>query len=243
MSRTKPKSAVIPKTPKTTSIAATELASFAAGRRFSTILADPPWQFQNRTGKVAPEHRRLSRYATLTLDDIAALPVADLCENVSHLYLWTPNALLLEGLKVMEAWGFQYKTNIVWHKIRKDGGPDGRGVGFYFRNVTELVLFGVRGKNARTLSPGRRQVNFLATQKREHSRKPDELYPVIEACSPGPYVELFARGIRQNWAIWGNQADESYAPTWDTYANHSQAKVVSLDSARRRRQPKAGTLL
>ena len=96
-------------------------------------------------------------------------------EETSHLYLWVPNALLPDGLRVMEAWGFKYKSNVVWHKIRKDGGPDGRGVGFYFRNVTELVLFGVRGKNARTLAPGRRQVNFLATQKREHSRKPDEM--------------------------------------------------------------------
>jgi len=67
----------------------------------------------------------------------------------------------------MKAWGFNYKSNIVWHKVRKDGGSDGRGVGFYFRNVTELILFGVRGKNARTLAPGRRQVNLLATRKRD----------------------------------------------------------------------------
>src|SRR5579875_119772 len=150
--------------------------------QFGTILADPPWQFTNKTGKVAPEHRRLSRYRTLTLDDIAALPVAQVAAQRAHLYLWCPNALLPEGLRVLAAWGFTYKSNIVWHKIRKDGGPDGRGVGFYFRNVTELVLFGVRGKgtNARTLAPGRRQVNFLATRKREHSRKPDELYDIIE---------------------------------------------------------------
>ena len=80
------------------------------------------------------------------------------------------------GLRVMGAWGFRYKCNIVWHKVRKDGGSDGRGVGFYFRNVTELLLFGVRGKDARTLAAGRRQVNLIATRKREHSRKPDELY-------------------------------------------------------------------
>lgn len=153
-----------------------------------------------------------------------------------------PNALLLEGLKVMEAWGFQYKTNIIWHKVRKDGGPDGRGVGFYFRNVTEMVLFGVRGKNARTLAAGRRQVNFLATRKREHSRKPDEFFPLVEACSPGPFLELFARGTRKGWAGWGNQADDNYRPTWDTYAHHSKADVVSLSAARRRREKK-GTLL
>jgi N6-adenosine-specific RNA methylase IME4 len=200
-----------------------ELLAFAGGRKYTTILADPPWQFQNRTGKMAPEHRRLSRYGTLDLDQIAALPVSRLAAATAHLYLWIPNALLPEGLEVMRAWGFTYKSNIVWHKIRKDGGPDGRGVGFYFRNVTELILFGVRGKNARTLPPGRSQVNFLASRKREHSRKPDEQYPLIESCSPGPYLELFARGLRPGWDCWGNQADEDYAPTWETYANHSRA--------------------
>jgi N6-adenosine-specific RNA methylase IME4 len=192
------------------------------GRKFRTILADPPWQFQNRTGKMAPEHRRLSRYGTMTLDDIVALPVADTAETRAHLYLWVPNALLPEGLAVMRAWGFSYKSNLVWYKVRKDGGPDGRGVGFYFRNVTELILFGVRGKDVRTLQPGRSQPNVIATRKREHSRKPDEAYDIIEACSPGPYLELFARGPRPGWVAWGNQA-EAYEPTWPTYANHSAA--------------------
>lgn len=205
-----------------TSMASKDLAEWCGSRRFSTVLADPPWRFQNSTGKVAPEHRRLSRYGTMPLGDISALPVAQLLSPVAHLYLWVPNALLAEGLAVMAAWGFTYKSNIVWHKIRKDGGPDGRGVGFYFRNVTELVLFGVRGKNARTLPPGRRQVNFIASQKREHSRKPDELYPIIEACSPGPFLELFARGARAGWRSWGNESEE-YFPTWSTYANHSKA--------------------
>ena len=103
----------------------------------------------------------------------------------------------------MRHWGFEYKTNLVWFKTRKDGGPDGRGVGFYFRNVTELVLFGVRG-SLRTRKAGRTQVNLLSTVKREHSRKPDELYEIIEQCSPGPYVELFARHDRQGWDHWGN---------------------------------------
>lgn len=193
---------------------------------YRTILADPPWQFQNKTGKVAPEHKRLNRYSTMTLDDICDLPVATLTEEPAHLYLWVPNALLPEGLRVMSAWGFHYKSNIVWHKVRKDGGPDGRGVGFYFRNTTELLLFGVRGKNARTLAPGRRQVNILKTMKREHSRKPDEQYDLIESCSPGPYLELFARGPRPGWAVWGNQSAE-YTPDWPTYANHSQSAIAS----------------
>src|SRR5690242_2726185 len=160
--------------------AATDLLRFVGRRQFSTVLADPPWQFINKTGKVAPEHRRLARYSTMTFEEIAKLPVAQIAADRAHLYLWCPNALLPEGIEVMKAWGFNYKSNLVWHKVRKDGGPDGRGVGFYFRNVTELILFGVRGKNMRTLPPGRSQVNFLATRKREHSRKPDEQYQIIE---------------------------------------------------------------
>jgi N6-adenosine-specific RNA methylase IME4 len=158
-----------------------EFRAWIADQRFKTVLADPPWRFVNRTGKVAPEHRRLSRYGTMTVEEICALPVAEVVEPTAHLYLWVPNALLPEGLQVLKAWGFAYKSNIVWHKLRKDGGSDGRGVGFYFRNVTELLLFGVRGKNARTLTLGRTQVNYIGTRKREHSRKPNEQYPLIEA--------------------------------------------------------------
>ena len=200
-----------------------DLRDVVGKRRFGTILADPPWQFTNKTGKIAPEHRRLSRYGTMTLVEIMALPVAELAAPTAHLYLWCPNALLPDGLAVMAAWGFSYKSNIVWHKVRKDGGSDGRGVGFYFRNVTELILFGVRGRNARTLAPGRRQVNLLATRKREHSRKPDEQYEIIEACSPAPYLELFARGTRKGWTAWGDQAEDGYRPTWKTYSHHSAA--------------------
>lgn len=194
---------------------------------YSTILADPPWRFENRTGKMAPEHQRLLRYPTMSLEEICEMPVANVAAANSHLYLWVPNALLAEGLEVMRRWGFTYKTNVVWFKVRKDGGPDGRGVGFYFRNVTELVLFGVRGKNARTLAPGRSQVNFLATQKREHSRKPDEFYEIVESCSPGPFLEMFARGARPGWDVWGNQATEEYFPDWPTYSNHSQAERIN----------------
>jgi N6-adenosine-specific RNA methylase IME4 len=208
--------------------ASKDLLAKAGSQRFQTVLADPPWQFQNKTGKVAPEHKRLNRYGTMTLDAICELPVAHICADTAHLYLWVPNALLPEGLRVMEVWGFQYKSNLVWHKVRKDGGPDGRGVGFYFRNTTEIILFGVRGKNARTLAPGRSQVNIIKSMKREHSRKPDEQYPLIEACSPGPYIELFARGPRKGWTVWGNQADD-YTLNWPTYANHSQSHLVLQD--------------
>jgi len=208
---------------ESTSVAEEFLASVEG--KYSTILADPPWQFTNRTGKMAPEHKRLNRYETLDLEQIKSIPVAKVCNDPAHLYLWVPNALLKEGLEVMNEWGFTYKTNLIWHKVRKDGGPDGRGVGFYFRNTTEIILFGVRGKNARTLQPGRSQVNIIRSQKREHSRKPDEQYEIIESCSPKPFLELFARGPKNGWKVWGNQA-ESYVPTWPTYANHSRASIV-----------------
>ena len=197
-----------------------DLSACLGQRKFGTVLADPPWRFNLRTGKIAPEHRRLARYATMGLEEICALPVQQHMAAPAHCYLWVPNAMLPAGLRVLAAWGFEYKTNLIWHKVRKDGGSDGRGTGFYFRNVTEMVLFGVRGKQARTLPPGRRQVNLLATRKREHSRKPDEQYAIIESCSSGPYVELFARGYsngpylelfargtRPGWTVWGNQTE------------------------------------
>jgi len=205
------------------------------GLKCGTILADPPWQFTNRTGKMAPEHKRLNRYSTLKLKEIKEIPVESACDEKCHLYLWVPNAMLPEGLAVMQAWGFEYKSNIVWHKIRKDGGPDGRGVGFYFRNTTELILFGIRGR-MRTLQPGRSQVNILRTRKREHSRKPDELYGLIEACSPGPYLELFARGKFNNkWNVWGDQSEE-YTPDWPTYSNHSQCESETTPKPNKSKQ-------
>ena len=205
--------------------AAEDLLERVGNRKFATVLADPPWRFANKTGKMAPEHKRLSRYTTMSFDEIGELPVPGIVADTAHLYLWIPNALLPYGLEVMRQWGFEYKTNLVWYKVRKDGGPDRRGVGFYFRNVTEVILFGIRGRNARTLAQGRRQENIIVSRKREHSRKPDEQYALIEACSPGPYIELFARGKRDGWCVWGNQADD-YAPDWNTYSNHSQSEVA-----------------
>lgn len=192
---------------------------------FSTILADPPWRFANRTGKIAPEHRRLDRYSTMTLEAIKALPVKDVAAKNAHLYLWVPNALLPEGIGVLAAWGFRYVSNIVWAKRRMDGGPDGRGVGFYFRNVTELLLFGVKG-SMRTLAPGRSQVNMIETRKREHSRKPDEQYDIIEACSPGPYLELFARHPKSNWTVWGDESHEEIAPRGKAHKGYSGGAML-----------------
>jgi N6-adenosine-specific RNA methylase IME4 len=193
--------------PRAESPAAFESLGLIRGK-FGTILADPPWQFMNRTGKMAPEHKRLMRYPTMTIEEIIALPVPELAADKSHLYLWVPNALLKEGLTVMDAWGFKYKSNLVWYKIRKDGGPDGRGVGFYFRNVTELILFGTKG-SIRTDDAGRTQVNIISSQKRGHSIKPDEQYSIIEECSYGPFLELFARNPRKGWVQWGNEIEQN----------------------------------
>lgn len=206
-----------------------DFQQYTIGKKYKTIYADPPWQFQNRTGKVAPEHKRLSRYSTMQLEEIKALPVSKVADEKCHLYLWVPNALLPEGLEVMQAWGFEYKTNIIWEKVRKDGMPDGRGVGFYFRNVTEILLFGIRGDKNRTLDPGRSQVNLIRSIKREHSRKPDEFVNLIERCSSAPFLELFARGDRAGWDMWGDQAVDSYEPTWNTYSNHTIAANTKPD--------------
>jgi N6-adenosine-specific RNA methylase IME4 len=192
---------------------------------FSTILADPPWRFTNRTGKVAPEHRRLDRYSTLDLESICRVDVASIASKNAHLYLWVPNAMLPDGLRVMESWGFRYISNIIWAKRRIDGGPDGRGVGFYFRNVTEIILFGVRG-SMRTLPPARSQVNMIESRKREHSRKPDEQYDLIESCSPGPFLELFARHPRAGWTVWGDEADVDILPRGRVYKGYQGGPIV-----------------
>lgn len=192
---------------------------------FKTVLADPPWRFANRTGKIAPEHRRLDRYGTMSLEEIKALPVGEATADDAHLYLWVPNALLLEGIEVLQAWGFRYVSNIIWAKRRKDGGPDGRGVGFYFRNVTEPILFGVKG-SMRTLAPARSTVNMLETRKREHSRKPDEQYDLIESCSPGPYLEMFARYARPGWSAWGNEAAETVEPKGQAQRGYSGGEIM-----------------
>jgi N6-adenosine-specific RNA methylase IME4 len=161
----------------------------------------------------------------MSLQAIMALDVQHLVAPKAHLYLWVPNALLPDGLEVMKAWGFRYVSNIVWAKRRKDGGPDGRGVGFYFRNVTELLLFGVRG-SMRTLSPGRSQVNMIETRKREHSRKPDEQYDLIESCSPGAYLEMFARHGRPGWTVWGDESADEVVPRGVVHKGYSGGTIL-----------------
>ena len=176
------------------------------GGPFGAVLADPPWRFQAIWSLgVAPGAPPALPLRHHDVEGDAALPVADVTAP-SHVLPLGADALLAEGLRVLEGWGFTYKTMLVWHKVRKDGGSDGRGVGFYFRNVTEPVLFGVRGR-LRTGAPARRQVNLFAAPRREHGRKPDELYPVIEACSPGPYLDSSPATRSRVGRGWGAEAD------------------------------------
>lgn len=163
----------------------------------------------------------------MDLADIKALPVNEVTAKNSHLYLWVPNALLLEGIEVLQAWGYRYVSNLIWAKRRRDGGPDGRGVGFYFRNVTEPILFGVKG-SMRTLAPARSTVNMIESRKREHSRKPDEQYDLIESCSPGPYLEMFARYRREGWSAWGNESDDEVAPKGQTHRGYAGGALTAV---------------
>ncbi|RIS62540.1 MT-A70 family methyltransferase [Mycobacteroides abscessus] len=173
---------------------------------FRTVLADPPWRFGNRHAGMSPESGLRPRYTTMALDEICALSVKSIAADNAHLYLWVPSSMLHDGLKVMQHWGFRYTTNITWVKTRLDGEPDGSGVGFYFRNATESLLFGVRG-SLRTLPAARSMTNVIAARRREHSRKPTEAYHLIEQASAGPRLELFAREGRPGWTVWGDESE------------------------------------
>ena len=141
------------------------------------------------------ERGAAAQYDCMTLDQIAALPVADWAEDNAHLYLWVTNAFIEAGFNLMREWGFTYKTMITWRKNQI-------GMGLYFRNSTEHVLFGVRGK----LKLQRRDLRTdFEAPRRRHSEKPDAFYDLVEAASPGPYIEIFARRQRFNWDVAGNE--------------------------------------
>ena len=174
--------------------------------KFATILADPPWPFFSK-GRGSPENAEAS-YKTMSIADIAAMPVTKMVLPKAHLYLWVLHSQLEEGLEVARRWGFRVWTNLAWIKTRKDGGVDGGGMGNFFRHAHELCLFCTRG-SARTRQAARSQPSVIMARRREHSRKPDELYGIIEKCSPSPRLELFARYPRRGWYQWGNQLREN----------------------------------
>lgn len=174
--------------------------------KYRTIVADPPWRFANKSGKGAPQHRRLYQYPTMPLEQIAALgpQVLELAAQGCHLYLWVPTALLLDGLKVMASWGFDYKTSLYWHKVTRTGTSDRSCMGFYYRNVVEPCLFGILD-NQRTNH--RNVANLFADQKTGHSVKPASFFSMVERQSEGPRLEMFARSTRLGWDSWGNEVE------------------------------------
>ena len=160
--------------------------------KYSTIMADPPWNINQQGKRGAASH-----YNLMPLEDIKNMPVADLCNENAHLWLWVPNGLIPQGLEVMKAWGFTYRSPFFYIKPRLL-------LGNYLRNASETILFGTRGK-APIRFKG--QPNWGFYPLLDHSHKPEEQFAVIERCSPGPYLELFARRRQPGWDAWGNQID------------------------------------
>jgi N6-adenosine-specific RNA methylase IME4 len=166
----------------------------APAGQFATIVADPPWQYDNTSTRGAAE----DHYPTMPLDAICAIPVSDWAADESHLYLWTTNGFLREAFDVMDAWGFTYKTTLVWVKPQI-------GMGNYFRSSAEYVLFGVRG-GLRTRDSN--QPNWFEAKRGRHSKKPGKFFDLVELVSYPRYLEMFARQRRLNpdWDYWGNEA-------------------------------------
>jgi N6-adenosine-specific RNA methylase IME4 len=166
--------------------------------KYKTVYADPPWEFEDLL-----DDTRKKPYRTLGVDELCNLPVHQVVEDKSHLYLWVPTTMIEDGLRVMRAWGFDYKTIIVWVK-RTANWKIWFGLGHYFRNSVELCLFGVRGK-LKTLSNNTRNIFDARKPGRHHSAKPDMMYDIIENNSPPPYLEMFATIEMPGWKAWGNE--------------------------------------
>jgi N6-adenosine-specific RNA methylase IME4 len=161
-------------------------------KEYQTILADPPWQINQTGTRGAQRH-----YPHMSAEAICALPVATLAAWNAHLWLWVTNSTLVVGQTVMAAWGFSYRSCLTWIKPRL-------GLGVYLRNQTEHVLLGVRGRAPIRF---RAQGSWFYAPVQDHSHKPEEQYAIIERCSPGPYLELFARRRQPGWHVWGNEVD------------------------------------
>jgi len=161
-------------------------------KRYHTIMADPPWQADQTRDRGA-----INYYNLMSVDQIKALPVADLAEPDAHFWLWVTQASLRDGYDVLESWGFTPRSVLTWIKPRM-------GMGHFLRNAAEQVLFGTRG-NAPILFKS--QPNWVFAPLQDHSHKPEEQYAIIERCSPGPYLELFARRRQPGWDVWGDQIE------------------------------------
>lgn len=161
--------------------------------KYSVIYADPPWRYDNSGFEESAE----DQYPTMELQDIAELPVGDLCTDETVLFLWATNPLLPEALYILEAWGFEYKTNMAWIKDR------GRGKGWFLKSKHELLLIGVRQDTPHPIE--RPDSCFEAARGSVHSHKPEIAYQIIESMYPGNKLELFARNSREGWDLWGNE--------------------------------------
>lgn len=169
------------------------------GRRFGTILLDPPWRYGDKLP--GPKRGAVKHYDVMTPGEIAALPIDELAAPDAHVYLWTTNSHVEDAYKILRIWGFEPKTQLAWVKLTQRGEPV-YGMGRYYRGAFEPVIFAVRGK---ARPPKAIHRNVILAPRREHSRKPDELYTMIEDTSPGPYLELFARHRREGWESWGDE--------------------------------------
>lgn len=162
----------------------------ALPKQYRTILADPPWDVQ-QVGRLGAQRH----YPLMSVQQICALDVGQLAAESAHLWLWVTNAAIFAGREVMQAWGFTYRSVLTWVKPVY-------GLGQYLRTASEHLLLGTRGKAPILF---RSQPSWLFAPRQEHSHKPEEQYAVIERCSPGPYLELFARAKRPGWDCWGNE--------------------------------------
>jgi N6-adenosine-specific RNA methylase IME4 len=159
--------------------------------KFHTILADPPWAYSNQGTRAATG----KHYKTMSIDDICSMPILQLTEDAAHLHLWTTNAFLFESKRVMEAWGFEYKSVLIWVK-------PSMGIGNYWRLAHEFLLLGVRGKlpfNSHS------EISWYSEKRSRHSSKPQAIIEKIENVSPPAYLELFGRRTRPGWVVYGNQ--------------------------------------
>ena len=161
------------------------------GRRYGCIYADPPWQYGNQGTRAATGNH----YNGMTVDELMGLPIKDLAEENAHLHLWTTNAFLADSFRIMEAWGFEYKSCFVWVKPQM-------GLGNYWRVSHEFMLFGLRGKKP---FKSRSEMSWGQYNRTIHSAKPEQVRTKIERVSDGPYLELFGRRQVPNWTVWGNQ--------------------------------------
>jgi len=173
--------------------------------KFKTILIDPPWSYNNKSNRAAPDCSTHWDYPTMHINQIKSLPIKAIIDNQAHLYLWCTDSFKEAAYMVTRYWDFTPKMELVWVKTDKSGQKLVFGMGNYFRHSCEYVLFGVKG-NLKTLTHNTPNVFFAARET--HSKKPDVIYDIIEKNSPEPRIELFARNIREGWYSWGNELTE-----------------------------------